>query len=205
IPMIPYISGITAVIKWFVLVFESVIAAQLFGVAHAHPEGHDAVGQAGPGYMLLLGVTMRPALTVLGFFGSIWLAQPISEFVNLSYATAVAGAQHNSLTGLVSFIAYVAIYAIIMTTVMHGVFTLTNWVPDNVLRWIGGRLGADGVADRESGEAAGRFEGGVRNAQHGFTSGLAGGPDAPPAAPSGAGQGATPDTRELMPVDRPEV
>ncbi|MCA7889711.1 DotA/TraY family protein [Burkholderia contaminans] len=207
IPMIPYISGIAAVIKWFVLVFESVIAAQLFGVAHAHPEGHDAVGQAGPGYMLLLGVTMRPALTVLGFFGSIWLAQPISEFVNLSYATAVAGAQHNSLTGLVSFIAYVAIYAIIMTTVMHGVFTLTNWVPDNVLRWIGGRLGADGIADREPGEAAGRFEGGVRAAQQGFTSGLANGPDAPPAAPggSGQGQGATPGTRELMPVDRPEV
>ncbi|RQR11266.1 DotA/TraY family protein [Burkholderia stagnalis] len=205
IPMIPYISGITAVIKWFVLVFESVIAAQLFGVAHAHPEGHDAVGHAGPGYMLLLGVTLRPALTVLGFFGSIWLAQPISEFVNLSYATAVAGAEHNSLTGIIGFIAYVAIYAIIMTTVMHGVFTLTNWVPDNVLRWIGGRLGADGVADREPGEAAGRFEGGVRTAKEGFRGGLAGGQDAPPTGPGGPGQGATPDTRELMPVDRPEV
>ncbi|WP_069357865.1 DotA/TraY family protein [Burkholderia cenocepacia] len=201
IPMIPYISGIAAVIKWFVLVFESVIAAQLFGVAHAHPEGHDAVGQAGPGYMLLLGVTMRPALTVLGFFGSIWLAQPISEFVNLSYATAVAGAQHNSLTGIVSFIAYVAIYAIIMTTVMHGVFTLTNWVPDNVLRWIGGRLGADGVADREPGEAEGRFEGGVRTAQQGFTSGL-GSEDKqrPPGASSAAaGQPNGPSTQDLIP------
>lgn len=161
IPMIPYISGIAAVIKWFVLVFEAVIAAQLFGVAHAHPEGHDAVGQAGPGYMLLLGVAMRPALTVLGFFGSIWLAQPISEFVNLSYATAVAGAEHNSLTGIVGFVAYVAIYAVIMTTVMHGVFALTNWVPDNVLRFIGGRLGADGIAEREPHEASERFHKGA--------------------------------------------
>ncbi|KIS57918.1 conjugal transfer/type IV secretion DotA/TraY family protein [Burkholderia thailandensis Phuket 4W-1] len=195
IPMIPYIAGIAAVIKWFVLVFESVIAAQLFGVAHAHPEGHDAVGHAGPGYMLLLGVTLRPALTVLGFFGSIWLAQPISEFVNLSYATAVAGAQHDSVTGIVGFIAYVAIYAIIMTTVMHGVFALTNWVPDNVLRWIGGRLGADGVADREPGEASERFHKGVGTVtQNSIPAGDSGGSN----RPSGDTPSA-PQVRDLMP------
>lgn len=201
IPMIPYISGVAAVIKWFVLVFEAVIAAQLFGVAHAHPEGHDAVGQAGPGYMLLLGVTLRPALTVLGFFGSILLGQPIAEFVNVSYATAVAGAEHNSLTGIVGFVAYVGIYATIMTTVMHGVFSLTNWVPDNVLRWIGGRLGADGVADREPHDASERFHRGagavVQNVMPSDASRLS--------RPSGKGDGGTgdgasgPSARDLMP------
>jgi hypothetical protein len=149
--------------------------------------------------MLLLGVTLRPALTVLGFFGSIWLAQPISEFVNLSYATAVAGAEHNSLTGIVGFIAYVAIYAIIMTTVMHGVFTLTNWVPDNVLRWIGGRLGADGVADREPGEAAGRFEGGSKNAVQGAMAGLGKENNGPPAPSGGSG---APPISDLLPDQR---
>lgn len=203
IPMIPYISGIAAVIKWFVLVFEAVIAAQLFGVAHAHPEGHDAVGQAGPGYMLLLGVAMRPALTVLGFFGSIWLAQPISEFVNLSYATAVAGAEHNSLTGIVGFIAYIAIYAIIMTTVMHGVFTLTNWVPDNVLRFIGGRLGADGVADKEPHEALAHFSGGSKNAAQGVLAGLGNGAseDVTPGASAPPLTDLLPNPRSQPPLD----
>jgi conjugal transfer/type IV secretion protein DotA/TraY len=168
VPLIPYIAGIAAVVKWIVLVFESVIAAPLFGVAHAHPEGHDAVGHAGPGYMLLLGVTLRPALTVLGFFGSIWLAQPITGFINLSYMTAVAGAEHNSFTGLIAFAAYVGIYALIMTTVIHSIFALTNYVPDNVLRWIGGRIGADGIADREPAEAAHRFEDGVKTARQGI-------------------------------------
>ncbi|WP_176317911.1 DotA/TraY family protein [Burkholderia vietnamiensis] len=168
IPLIPYIAGVSATVKWLVLVFESVIAAQIWGVAHAHPEGHDAVGQAGPGYMLMLGLTLRPALTVLGFFGSIWLAQPVTGFINLSYMTAVAGAEHQSFTGLIAFMAYVGIYALLMTTVIHSIFALTNWVPDNVLRWIGGRLAAEGVADREPGEAAHRFEAGVTSARQGI-------------------------------------
>lgn len=206
VPLIPYIAGVSAVIKWLVLVFESVIAAPLFGVAHAHPEGHDAVGHAGPGYMLLLGVTLRPALTVLGFFGSIWLAQPITGFINLSYMTAVAGAEHNSFSGLIAFAAYVCIYGLIMTTVIHSVFALTNWVPDNVLRWIGGRIGADGIADREPGEAAHRFEAGVNSARqgigHGAGKAAAGATAANAAAadlitPAGSGQTLT----DLMPTN----
>ncbi|MBR8029900.1 DotA/TraY family protein [Burkholderia cenocepacia] len=201
VPMIPYICGVSAVVKWLVLCFESVIAAQIWGVAHAHPEGHDAVGQAGPGYMLALGLTLRPALTVLGFFGSIWLAQPITGFVNLTYMTAVSSAEHNSFTGLVGFMAYVAIYALIMTTVIHSVFALTNWVPDNVLRWIGGRLTAEGVADREPGEAAHRFEDGVKTARQGIGQGAgraaaeAANLDKPTGGAAGSGQTLT----DLMP------
>ncbi|CAB3805372.1 hypothetical protein LMG28614_06193 [Paraburkholderia ultramafica] len=201
VPMIPYICGVSAVVKWLVLCFESVIAAQIWGVAHAHPEGHDAVGQAGPGYMLALGLTLRPALTVLGFFGSIWLAQPITGFVNLTYMTAVSGAEHNSFTGLVGFMAYVAIYALIMTTVIHSVFALTNWVPDNVLRWVGGRLAAEGIADREPGEAGHRFEDGVKTARQGIGQGAgraaaeAAKLDTPSSGVAGSGQPLT----DLMP------
>lgn len=153
IPLIPFIVGITAVIKWFVLVFESVIAAPIFAVAHMHPDGHDAVGTAGPGYMLILGLLMRPALTVLGFFGSIWLAQPVTGYINITYMTAVQGAEHNSFSFIAAFVAYIVIYVIIMTSVVHTIFTLVNWLPDNVLRWIGGGLNAHGVGDAEPKEA----------------------------------------------------
>lgn len=153
IPLIPYVTGISAVIKWFVLVFESVIAAPIWAVAHIHPDGDDTVGKAGPGYMMVLGLLLRPVLTVFGFFGSIWLAQPITGYINNSYMTAVQGAEHNSFTFLTAFVAYVIIYVVIMTGVIHSIFTLVNWLPDNVLRWIGGALNAHGIGDSEVKEA----------------------------------------------------
>ncbi len=161
IPLIPFIVGVTAVIKWFVLVFESVIASPIFAVAHMHPDGHDAVGKAGPGYMMILGLLMRPALTVFGFFGSIWLAQPITGYINIAYMTAVQGAEHNSFSFIAAFVAYVIIYVIIMTGVIHSVFTLVNWLPDNVLRWIGGALNAHGIGDSETKEAEHSYRGAI--------------------------------------------
>lgn len=186
IPMIPFITAVTAIIKWFVLVFESVIAAPIFAVAHVHPDGDDAVGKAGPGYMLILGNLLRPTLTVFGFFGSIWLAQPVTGYVNYSYMTAVAGAEHNSLSGIVAFLAYISIYVMIMTGVIHSVFTLVNWMPDNVLRWIGGALDARGLGDKEVDEASHDFKGGLVNIRHGMGhNGGRGNPERPGSAESG--------------------
>ena len=124
IPMIPFIAGITAIIKWAVLAFEAVIAAPIFAVAHIHPDGDDAVGKAAPGYMHYLNIALRPSLIVLGFFGSILIAQPLTSVINAMFITVVAGAEHNSLSGIVAFIAYTGIYVIIMTGVIHSIFTL---------------------------------------------------------------------------------
>lgn len=159
IPLIPFIVGITAVIKWFTVVFEAVIAAPIFAAAHIHPDGDDAVGRAGPGYMLILGLILRPALTVFGFFGSIWLAQPVTGYINIAFMTAVQGAEHNSFSFLAAFIAYVVIYVLIMTGVIHSIFAMVNWLPDNVLRWIGGALNVHGIGDNESKEAEHSYRG----------------------------------------------
>lgn len=43
--------------------------------------------------------------------------------------------------------------------VIHSVFTLVNWLPDNVLRWIGGALNAHGLGDSESKEAEHSYRG----------------------------------------------
>lgn len=166
IPLIPFIAGITAIIKWFIMVFEMVIAGPLMAAAHIHPDGDDVVGKASPGYMLILSMLMWPVLTVFGFFGSIWLAQPITGYINMAYMTAVAGAEHNSFSGLVAFVAYVVIYVIIMTGVVHSVFTLVNWLPTNALRVIGGAMGVHGIADDEPHKAESRLQAGMLNVKN---------------------------------------
>jgi len=168
VPLIPYIAGVLGVIKWLTLVFEAVIAAPIWAVAHIHPDGHEVVGKGEAGYMLIIALMLRPALMVLGFFGSIWLAQPVAGYINASFMTAVQGAEHESLTGLVAFVSYAGIYVLLMVGVMHSVFTLINWVPDNTLRWIGSSLQAHGVGDTEGGAAEHGFRGGVVNISTGL-------------------------------------
>ncbi|TAL63621.1 MAG: hypothetical protein EPN79_15820 [Burkholderiaceae bacterium] len=184
IPLIPYIFGTIAFVKWLTLVIESIIAGPVFAAAHVFPEGHEASGRAGPGYMLLLGLFLRPSLTVIGFYLSIIVAQPVSDLINVTYGNAVMGAEADSITGVTTMIAYVGIYVTMMTTVMHSVFSLINWVPDNVLRWIGGGLQAHGVGDQEGGEMKGNVVAAFRGGQHISTSG-----GAKPRAP-GPGAGA---------------
>ncbi|QHD04547.1 DotA/TraY family protein [Pseudomonas sp. R76] len=174
VPMIPFITWITSVVNWFVLVLESVIAAPLFAVAHIHPDGDDAVGKAGQGYMMILSLVMRPALMLFGLIGGMLLTQPIVGFINVGFMSVVAGIQADSMTGIVSFVAYVAIYVIVMTTVVHIVFSLIHWVPDNIIRWIGHAAG--GIGDAQSTGDSGHdvFIGGVREAKHGASGGLGG-------------------------------
>jgi len=175
VPMIPFITWITSVVNWFVLVLESVIAAPLFAVAHVHPDGDDAVGKAGQGYMMILSLVMRPALMLFGLIGGMLLTQPIVGFINVGFMSVVAGIQADSMTGIVSFVAYVAIYVIVMTTVVHIVFSLIHWVPDNIIRWIGHAAGGIGDAQRTGDSGHDVFIGGVREAKHGASGGLGGG------------------------------
>lgn len=162
IPMIPFIIGITAVIKWFVAVFEAVIAAPLWAAAHIHPDGEGMAGRGGNGYMLILNVIMRPALAVFGFVGSILIAGPITGFINIGYMTSVQGAEHNSFSFIAAFVAYTIIYVIIMTGVIHSIFSLVNYLPDNVPRWIGDHTrGPDLSPEREQEHADGDFKGAI--------------------------------------------
>lgn len=171
-PMIPFITWVAAVVNWFVLLIEAVLAAPIWAAAHIHPDGDDAVGRGGQGYMMILSLMMRPALMLFGLITAMLLTQPITGFVNAGFMSAVSGVQADSTTGIVSFFAYVAIYVIMMTTVLHTVFSLIHWIPDNVPRWIGANVsGGPASPDQKEREAHNIFAGGVVQAGHGTKGG----------------------------------
>lgn len=182
-PMIPFITWIASVVNWFVLLIEAVLAAPIWAVAHIHPDGDDAVGRGGQGYMMILSLVMRPSLMLFGLVTAMLLTQPITGLVNAGFMSSVSGVQADSTTGLVSFFAYVSIYVIIMTTVLHTVFSLIHWLPDNVPRWIGAHVsGGPASPEAKEREASHIFAGGVQQVRHG---GGAGKPSAKP-RPAGA-------------------
>ena len=73
------------------------------------------------------------------------------------------------------------IYCVIMTIVLHAVFSLIHWVPDTVMRWMGNAVGMHGVADHEGGEAGRTIIAAGRSLQHTATGA------APRPTPTGGG------------------
>lgn len=201
-PMVPYVNWVVGIIKWVVMVIESVVAAPIWGAAHVHPDGDQHVGRAGPGYMIILGLFLRPTLMVLGFAFAIVVAQPIAHFVNLTYITQVQGAMGDSANGLGAFLAFTVIYAVIMTIVLHSVFSLIHYIPDQALRWIGHAIGAQGVADSETSQTQHVVVGAMTGGAQGAFGHRRPGQPQPPSRPGAGGRpGAAAPTSALT---RPE-
>jgi len=166
-PLIPFITWVASIVNWFVLVIEAVLAAPIWAVAHIHPDGDDAVGRGGQGYMMILSLIMRPALMLFGLISAMLLTQPVTGLVNAAFMSAVSGIQADSVTGVASFIGYVAVYVIMMTTILHTVFSLIHWIPDNVPRWIGAHVsGGPASPDQKEREASHIFAGGISNVKN---------------------------------------
>ncbi len=138
VPMIPYILWVGVVIGWVILVVEAVIAAPIWAVAHMAPDGDGVVGRGGQGYMLVLSLTLRPPLMILGLACSIALMRPIGYFINSTFLGAFAMGVNPGPGALTQAIAGCVLYTIVMVGVVHRVFTLIHVVPDRILRWIGG-------------------------------------------------------------------
>jgi conjugal transfer/type IV secretion protein DotA/TraY len=185
-PMIPFITWVTSVVNWFVLLIEAVLAAPIWAVAHIHPDGDDAVGRGGQGYMMILSLVMRPALMLFGLVAAMLLTQPVTALVNAGFMSAVSGVQADSTTGVVSFFGFTAVYVILMNTVLHTVFSLIHWIPDNVPRWIGAHVsGGPASPDQKEREAHQVFVGGVHNAERGVGTGHGGKPQTKPTPKDG--------------------
>lgn len=123
---------------------------------------------------------------VFGLIASIAVAQPIAHLVNGGLMLAVKGSMHDGANGIGAFIAYCVIYVIIMTTVLHSVFALINFIPDSALRFMGNAVGMHGIADSEGHESQRVFMGAATHGNRAMAgSGGGQGGDRPPSRPAG--------------------
>ena len=142
LPMIPFITWFGAIINWLVIVGEAIVAAPLWAMTHLGGEG-DGMGQRTThGYIFLLNVTMRPILMVVGFFFGGAVLIEGGTVLTKFFEIAVANAQFDSMTGIVSVIGYLAIYFMLGANLIHTSFSLIFVVPDQVINWVGGSAAA---------------------------------------------------------------
>jgi conjugal transfer/type IV secretion protein DotA/TraY len=140
LPAIPFLTWIAAVVGWIVLCVEAVIAAPLWLVGHALPEGDGFAGMGGrAGYMLFLSILLRPLLLVLSMFVCMILMSATGSLVYTLFIPYVnaTGISVGSNFGVGSAVALLVILGTVLMILTWKMFELTTSMPDRIIRWVG--------------------------------------------------------------------
>ncbi len=135
-PLIPYVLFTLASLGWFFGVVEAMVAAPIVALGIMAPEGHEAVGRAGPGLMLLVAIFLRPTLMVMGLIAGMMLSYIAVDIVNYGFSGLLDSVFGNSFN-IIESVALVAIYVMLIVTMLSKTFSLIHMLPEKVLRWIG--------------------------------------------------------------------
>ncbi|BGI52280.1 MAG: DotA/TraY family protein [Candidatus Hamiltonella defensa (Ceratovacuna japonica)] len=141
LPFIPFIYWISAATNWIVGVLIGATAGSLWAATHLGGE-EDRGSRSAYGYVFLIDVMLRPMLMVFGFLFASLVVVAVGTLLNTLFASALANVQADSITGLISIVGVLMIYARICTTLVSSAFSLQVSMPDYVISWLGGREGA---------------------------------------------------------------
>ena len=162
LPTAPFVLWIGGVASWLIAVLEMTVAAPLWAAAHIHPAGEGAKSQYGAnGYMLLVEVFARPMLMVCGFFVAARFTDPFLKFISSLFFNNMATVNADSLSGIVTTIAFCMLYMSICVSLINRCFSLINVLPNSVLRWVGSHgdkfSGVADIASQLEGTIQGHF------------------------------------------------
>jgi len=152
LPAIPFIRWISALAGWVILIVESLVAAPLWLCAHALPEGDGAAGQHGRrGYLLLLGILIRPPLMVAGFFCAVILMNVLGRMIGASFEMFIAGTSQTKIIGITGTFSMLVILGIVVIMLANKFFSLIHYLPEHVTNWIGQQFHSLGEKEDQSG------------------------------------------------------
>lgn len=155
LPAIPFIRWVSALCGWIILIVESLIAAPLWICAHALPEGDGAAGQHGRrGYMLFLGILIRPPLMVAGFFCAVVLLNVLGRLLGTGFEIICNGIGQTKFLGLVGTISMCIILGAVVIMAANKFFSLIHYLPEHVTNWIGQQLHSLGEKEDQAGAKA---------------------------------------------------
>jgi conjugal transfer/type IV secretion protein DotA/TraY len=137
IPMVPFIQWFAAMIQWFASVLESLLGASLWAMAHFDTDGEGMGQRTSYGYTYALNNFARPIIMTFAFFIASATVTVMGTFLFRYFGTAVASAQGNSLTGLMSIVAYLVLFCVMGLTLINTSFASMLSLGDRLIGWIG--------------------------------------------------------------------
>ncbi|MCC7305041.1 MAG: DotA/TraY family protein, partial [Alphaproteobacteria bacterium] len=161
LPFLPFIYFFFAVGGWLKSIFEAAVAMPLWALAHIRIDGNGIPPQgAMNGYYLLMEIFLRPVLIVFGLLGSIQIFSALVWVMNNSFdlivsnvsgfdaeaelagacsggAPAPSSSQLENWRGAIDQFFFTAMYVILCYMMGLGCFKMIDYVPSNILRWVG--------------------------------------------------------------------
>ena len=152
IPILPFMYFFFAVGDWIKSIFEAIVAAPLWALAHITMDGTDFISEkASEGYMLLLEILIRPTLTVFGLMASMSIYSALVLMLNDTFAVIEANFMGASgavvyddpvlssmVRSRVDQLFITIVYAFLAYMLALNCFKLIDAIPDGILRWVGG-------------------------------------------------------------------
>ncbi|MAF97895.1 MAG: hypothetical protein CMH26_04595 [Micavibrio sp.] len=153
IPFLPFIYFMFSFGGWIKGIFEAMVGAPLWALAHIRIDGHGLSGRAAlSGYLLIFEIFLRPILMVFGLLASISIFSALVYVMNMVFDLVVANAGgfdiQKEMTGSgtpnlgtmrnsVDTFFYTIMYAVIVYIMGMASFKLIDLIPNNILRWMG--------------------------------------------------------------------
>ncbi|MGH1397739.1 MAG: DotA/TraY family protein [Alphaproteobacteria bacterium] len=155
VPFLPFIYFFFAVGGWIKGIFEAMVGAPLWALAHLRIDGEGLAGQAAvSGYFLILEIFIRPILMLFGILASISIFSAlvgvlhqifdlvIDNLTGADYREIITtGGTMENLRSNVDMFFYTIVYTIIVYLMAMSSFKLIDLIPNNILRWIGQSVG----------------------------------------------------------------
>lgn len=152
VPFLPFLYFFFAVGGWIKGIFEAMVGAPLWALAHIRIDGNGLPGNAAlNGYFLIFEVFLRPILIVFGLLASISTYSALVNVLNNVFDLVVQNASgydieseliapQNTISYMRSLIDeffFTVIYAIVVYMLGMSSFKLIDTIPNNILRWMG--------------------------------------------------------------------
>jgi conjugal transfer/type IV secretion protein DotA/TraY len=163
IPFMPFLYFFFAVGSWVKSIFEAMVGAPLWALAHLRIDGEDLPGDAAMrGIYMIFEIFLRPILIIFGLLASFVIFSAMVKILNEIFslvvvnlaghdptATSVCGrgtgstatgtneTAMNFFRGPIDELFFTVIYAIIVYMIGMSCFKLIDLIPNNLLRYMG--------------------------------------------------------------------
>ncbi|MEB8059266.1 DotA/TraY family protein [Pseudomonas fulva] len=142
LPAVPFLFWMVGVFNWIVSVLVGCAAGPMWAATHLGAE-EDKGSRSAYGYIFLIDMMLRPSLMVLGFFFAGVASMAGGTILNVTFTSALANANADSIVGIFKMIGWLMIYARIATFGVTRIFGLQASLADYVISFLGGRDGAN--------------------------------------------------------------
>lgn len=147
VPALPLIRFMFSVLQWLINVVEVVLLVPVMLVLMITAESGGLLGPtAKAGFWLIIGMIVRPILTIIGFVVGIVMLSTAVKMVNAllwPWVRDFASGGYVSGLGPIGFVAFAVIYMVIIYGFVNTISKFPETLPAAAHRWIGANAGGE--------------------------------------------------------------